>query len=98
MVPASNLTAAHSGRGLGLVSMEERAHLTGGGLEIVTAVGSGTTIRARIPAAPITEAEAAEPAPMWAPDWSVPDPEAEQASAHEPAAVPAASIADRRKV
>jgi len=84
-----DLTAAHSGRGLGLVSMEERAHLTGGGLEIVTAVGSGTTIRARIPVAAITEAEAVEPAPMWAPDWSVPDPEAEHASAHQPAAMPA---------
>jgi signal transduction histidine kinase len=38
------------GRGLGLVSLEERAHLLGGVLAIATRPGSGTTIRVRVPA------------------------------------------------
>jgi signal transduction histidine kinase len=38
------------GRGLGLVSVEERARLVGGDVHIVTAPGQGTTILARVPA------------------------------------------------
>ncbi|TMI77077.1 MAG: GAF domain-containing sensor histidine kinase, partial [Bacillati bacterium ANGP1] len=38
---------------LGLVSMEERAGLVGGQLEIDTAPGRGTTVRIRIPVSPI---------------------------------------------
>jgi signal transduction histidine kinase len=38
------------GSGLGLVSMEERAHVVGGDLQIITRPGEGTTIRAQIPA------------------------------------------------
>jgi signal transduction histidine kinase len=38
------------GRGLGLVSMEERAHAVGGDVQIVTGPGAGTTIRVRCPA------------------------------------------------
>jgi len=41
-----------NGGGLGLVSMEERAHVVGGGVQIVTGVGQGTTIRVRGPAEP----------------------------------------------
>jgi signal transduction histidine kinase len=36
-------------RGLGIVGMEERAELAGGHLEIESAPGAGTTIRARFP-------------------------------------------------
>jgi len=36
-----------NGRGLGLVSMEERARLVGADVQIVTAVGQGTTVRVR---------------------------------------------------
>jgi signal transduction histidine kinase len=38
------------GSGLGLVSIEERAHAIGGDVRIVTAVGRGTTIHVRAPA------------------------------------------------
>jgi signal transduction histidine kinase len=38
------------GRGLGLVSIEERAHALGGDVQIVTGPGVGTTIRVRCPA------------------------------------------------
>jgi signal transduction histidine kinase len=43
-----------AGGGLGLVSMEERAHLFGGKLEITSAPDAGTTIRARGPVAHAT--------------------------------------------
>jgi len=82
-----DLTAAHSGRGLGLVSMEERAHLAGGRLEVATAVGSGTTIRAQIPVAAVTDAESVEQAAMQAFDWTVLQPGEEPATAHAPAAI-----------
>ena len=82
-----DLTAAHSGRGLGLVSMEERAHLTGGRLEVVTAVGRGTMIRAQIPASAITDAESVEQSALRPSDWTVLEPAAESVSAHEPAAM-----------
>lgn len=39
-----------NGQGLGLVSMEERAHLVGGEVRIVSAPGQGTTVRVRTPA------------------------------------------------
>jgi two-component system sensor histidine kinase UhpB len=39
--------ARQNGGGLGLVSMEERAHVVGGGVQIVTGVGQGTTVRVR---------------------------------------------------
>ena len=38
-----------SGSGLGLVSMEERAHVAGGDVEIITGLRQGTTIRVRCP-------------------------------------------------
>jgi PAS domain S-box-containing protein len=40
---------AGQGQGLGLVGMEERVRLVGGQLEIVTAPGRGTEIRAHVP-------------------------------------------------
>jgi signal transduction histidine kinase len=43
--------ARRDGRGLGLVSMEERARSVGGQVEIVTGLHAGTTIRVRCPAA-----------------------------------------------
>ena len=42
----------HNGGGLGLVSMEERAHVVGGGVQIITGIGQGTTIRVRGPVEP----------------------------------------------
>jgi signal transduction histidine kinase len=36
-------------RGLGLVSMEERVRLVGGGLSIVSALGEGTTVVVSVP-------------------------------------------------
>jgi signal transduction histidine kinase len=44
--------ARQNGGGLGLVSMEERAHVVGGGVQIVTGVGQGTTGRVRGPVEP----------------------------------------------
>src|SRR5262249_24323163 len=41
--------ARQDGSGLGLVSMEERAHLVGGAVNIVTRKGEGTIIRVRVP-------------------------------------------------
>lgn len=41
-----------NGGGLGLVSMEERAHVVGGGVQIITGVGQGTTVRVRGPVDP----------------------------------------------
>jgi signal transduction histidine kinase len=38
-----------SGRGLGVVSMGERAHLVGGMVEIISAAGQGTSVRVRVP-------------------------------------------------
>jgi two-component system sensor histidine kinase UhpB len=39
-----------SGKGLGLVSMEERAHMVGGCVEITTGIDRGTTVYVRVPA------------------------------------------------
>jgi two-component system sensor histidine kinase UhpB len=39
-----------NGSGLGLVSIEERARVIGGNVQVVTAPGKGTTIRVRAPA------------------------------------------------
>ncbi len=39
-----------NGQGLGLISMEERAHGVGGHVEVVTSLGQGTTIRVTAPA------------------------------------------------
>lgn len=50
---------ATSGRSLGLLSMEERAGLAGGRLEIVSAPDSGTEIRAHFPMAPAQHAGSA---------------------------------------
>lgn len=44
--------ALQDGGGLGLVSMEERAHVVGAHVEIVTALQQGTTIRVRGPVEP----------------------------------------------
>jgi signal transduction histidine kinase len=41
-----------SGRGLGLVTMEERVNLVGGDISIVSVPGEGTTVRVRGPANP----------------------------------------------
>jgi signal transduction histidine kinase len=41
--------ARRSSRGLGLVSMEERAHLVRGELRVTTRPGQGTTIQVRVP-------------------------------------------------
>jgi signal transduction histidine kinase len=46
-----NVEAAKASRGIGLVSMEERAALAGGRLTIDSSPGRGTTIRARVPIA-----------------------------------------------
>jgi signal transduction histidine kinase len=41
--------AGHARRGLGFLTMAERAALLGGSLEVVPRAGSGTTVRVRIP-------------------------------------------------
>ena len=43
-------TVRRNGSGLGLVSMEERAHVIGGDVRIMTGPGRGTMIRVRVPA------------------------------------------------
>jgi signal transduction histidine kinase len=43
-------TVRRNGRGLGLVSIEERAEAVGGDVQILTGLGKGTTIRVRGPA------------------------------------------------
>jgi len=47
-VPAARKRAAHGGS-QGLLSMQERVALAGGDLEIDSAPGRGTTVRARLP-------------------------------------------------
>ena len=42
--------AQRTGGGLGLVSIEERAHMIGGEVQIVTGIGQGTAIHVRAPA------------------------------------------------
>jgi signal transduction histidine kinase len=42
--------ARRNGSGLGLVSLEERAHVLGGEAQVITAPGAGTTVRVRSPA------------------------------------------------
>jgi signal transduction histidine kinase len=42
--------ARRQGSGLGLVTMEERARVAGGYVQLVTQPGNGTTVRARVPA------------------------------------------------
>ena len=42
--------ARQQGSGIGLVTMEERARIVGGRVQIVTQPGNGTTVRARVPA------------------------------------------------
>lgn len=42
--------ARRQGSGLGLVTMEERARIAGGYVQLVTQPGNGTTVRARVPA------------------------------------------------
>jgi signal transduction histidine kinase len=43
--------------GFGLLGMSERAQLAGGTLEVTSAPGSGTTVRARLPVSRRTDAE-----------------------------------------
>ena len=50
-------TVRHDGGGLGLVSMEERLHVIGGRMQIVTGPQQGTTIRVRVPAGTGANAE-----------------------------------------
>jgi two-component system sensor histidine kinase UhpB len=52
-VPAARLRAAHGGS-QGLLSMQERVALAGGNLEIDSAPGRGTSVRARLPLAPVS--------------------------------------------
>lgn len=47
--PAKTQVAGDSGKGLGLIGMQERATLAGGALEIESAPGKGTTIYVRTP-------------------------------------------------
>ena len=63
--------ARRGSRGLGLVSMEERAHAAGGELHVETRPGVGATIRVRIPA---VAAVLAAPAP----GGSAPEPAGDQ--------------------
>lgn len=51
--------ATRAGSGLGLVSMQERAHLLSGELKVFSQPQQGTTIRARVPSNPRVEAEEA---------------------------------------
>ena len=53
-------TPAATGRGLGLLGMEERAKLLNGTMEVDTAVGAGTTIRVTVPTALVDETSAGE--------------------------------------
>jgi signal transduction histidine kinase len=46
-------TTIRSRSGLGLVSMEERAHLVGGNVQFVSEIGRGTTVRVRARAEPL---------------------------------------------
>lgn len=48
-VPETERTPSESGKGLGLVGMRERASLVGGGVEIESAPGKGTTIFVKVP-------------------------------------------------
>jgi signal transduction histidine kinase len=41
--------AVRAGRGLGLISMNERAELLGGGLNIISAPGTGTVVEVGLP-------------------------------------------------
>jgi len=50
-------SARRSGSGLGLLSMEERAHAIGGDMAVVTAPGQGTTIRVTVPIMTAVEPE-----------------------------------------
>jgi signal transduction histidine kinase len=47
----------HDNTGLGLVSIEERAHLLGGDVQILTQRGRGTKVRVRVPATAAVAAE-----------------------------------------
>ena len=53
-VPAAQARAA-SGQSLGLIGMEERADLAGGRIEMHSAPGKGTRIKARFPRAPLND-------------------------------------------
>lgn len=48
--PKKQTRGKQSGRGLGLVGMRERAGICGGGVEIESAKGKGTTVFVRVPA------------------------------------------------
>ena len=50
--PGFDITAASGGRGIGLISMQERVKLVGGVLSIKSQPQQGTTIRARVPLPP----------------------------------------------
>ncbi len=47
--PSTERLPSESGKGLGLVGMRERASLVGGGVEIESAPGKGTTIYVKVP-------------------------------------------------
>jgi signal transduction histidine kinase/ABC-type uncharacterized transport system substrate-binding protein len=54
-------TTIRSGTGLGLVSMEERAHLVGGNVQFGSEIGRGTTVRVRARAEPLQPIGLPEP-------------------------------------
>jgi signal transduction histidine kinase len=54
-------TTIQSGTGLGLVSMEERAHLVGGNVQFISEIGRGTTVRVRARAEPLPPIGLPEP-------------------------------------
>ena len=56
-VPGKRSIPDKSGRGLGLLGMQERATLIGGEVEIESAPGSGTTIYIRVPVATSTKSK-----------------------------------------
>ena len=63
-----DVTAARSnGRGLGLVTMEERVNLVGGHMSIVSVPGQGTTVEVWIPKASVPGAGPSAPPEREAP-------------------------------
>ena len=52
-IPASGITAAGSGGGLGLIGMRERVNLIGGSLEVCARKPHGTLVRAIVVGTPL---------------------------------------------
>ena len=58
--------ARQRGSGLGLITIEERAHAVGGVVRVTSQPGEGTILYVRVPAGDDQAVEAAEPAPLQA--------------------------------